>query len=294
MEIQLKRPIVTFDIESTGLNVSKDRIIEIAILKVHPDGKEETFESLVNPKTEISREIEELTGISNEDVKGQPEFSEIATDVLQFIDGCDLVGYNFHKLDIPLLAEEFLRVGIDFNIEERKLIDVQNIFHKMEQRTLAAAYLFYCKKELENAHSAMADTKATWDVLNAQLNHYSDLQKDVNFLADFSKNSNNQYADFSGRLVRNEKNEIVYNFGKHKGKTVAEVNKTEPGYYGWFIGESTDFPNYTKNVLRKEMERLKAIPVKSEEAPKRAPKPKEEDTMSIEEKLNALKNKFSK
>ncbi|MBN9295037.1 MAG: ribonuclease H-like domain-containing protein [Flavobacteriia bacterium] len=293
MEIQLKRPIVTFDIESTGLNVSKDRIIEIAILKVHPDGKEETFESLVNPKTEISREIEELTGISNEDVKGQPEFAEIATNVLQFIDGCDLVGYNFHKLDIPLLAEEFLRVGIDFNIEERKLIDVQNIFHKMEQRTLAAAYLFYCKKELENAHSAMADTKATWNVLNAQLNHYSDLQKDVDFLADFSKNSNNKYADFSGRLVRNEKNEIVYNFGKHKGKTVAEVNKTEPGYYGWFIGESTDFPNYTKNVLRKEMERLKAIPVKSE-APKRTPKPKEEDTMSIEEKLNALKNKFSK
>lgn len=293
MEIQLKRPIVTFDIESTGLNVSKDRIIEIAILKVHPDGKEETFESLVNPKTEISREIEELTGISNEDVEGQPEFAEIATNVLQFIDGCDLVGYNFHKLDIPLLAEEFLRVGIDFNIEERKLIDVQNIFHKMEQRTLAAAYLFYCKKELENAHSAMADTKATWNVLNAQLNHYSDLQKDVDFLADFSKNSNNKYADFSGRLVRNEKNEIVYNFGKHKGKTVAEVNKTEPGYYGWFIGESTDFPNYTKNVLRKEMERLKAIPVKSED-PKRTPKPKEEDTMSIEEKLNALKNKFSK
>lgn len=293
MEIQLKRPIVTFDIESTGLNVSKDRIIEIAILKVHPEGKEKTFESLVNPKTEISREIEELTGISNEDVKGQPEFAEIATDILEFIDGCDLVGYNFHKLDIPLLAEEFLRVGIDFNIEERKLIDVQNIFHKMEQRTLAAAYLFYCKKQLENAHSAMADTKATWDVLNAQLSHYSDLQKDVDFLADFSKNSNNQYADFSGRLVRNENNEIVYNFGKHKGKTVAEVNKTEPGYYGWFIGESTDFPNYTKNVLRKEMERLKAIPAKPE-APKHTPKPKKEDTMSIEEKLNALKNKFNK
>lgn len=292
MNIQLTRPIITFDVESTGLNVSKDRIIEIAILKVHPDGKEETYESMVDPEMEIPKEIVELTGIQNSDVKGQPKFVEIAKDILAFIEGADLVGYNFHKLDIPLLAEEFLRVGIDFDIDGRKLIDVQNIFHKMEKRTLAAAYLFYCKKDLEDAHSAMADTRATWEVLNAQLNHYSTLQDDVNFLAEFSKNSANQYADFTGRLARNEKGEVAYNFGKHKGKTVEEVNQTEPGYYGWFVGDSTDFPNYTKSVLKKEMERIKTEQAKVKAAQQ---KPIEkEGNLSIEAKLDALKNKFKK
>lgn len=286
MNIVLKNPIITFDIESTGLNVAKDRIIEIAILKVFPDGKTEEYQSLVNPGIEISREIEELTGISNERVKDQPDFGSIANELLAFIDGCDLVGYNFHKLDIPLLAEEFLRVGIDFDINKRKLIDVQNIFHKMEQRTLAAAYLFYCKKNLENAHTAMADTMATWEVLNAQISHYPDLNNDVDSLATFSKNSGTAYADFTGKLIYTDKNEVAYNFGKHKGKTVAEVTKIEPGYYGWFVGESTDFPNYTKNVLRKEMERLK-----STSNTKNALK-EEESNLSMEEKLNALKNKF--
>lgn len=283
MKIHLTRPIVTFDVESTGLNVAKDRIIEIAILKVFPDGKEETYETKINPEMEIPKEIEELTGISNDDVRNQPTFKEKAQEILTFIEGCDLVGYNFHKLDIPLLAEEFLRVEIDFDIEERKLIDVQNIFHKMEQRTLAAAYLFYCQKDLKDAHSAMADTKATWEVLNAQIGHYDSLNNDVNFLADFSKNSNNTYADFAGRLVRNEKGEVAYNFGKHKGKTVEEVSKIEPGYYGWFVGDSTDFPNYTKNILKKEMERIKE---------KRA-KQTQEKPVSMEDKLNALKNKFN-
>ncbi len=292
MNIQLTRPIITFDVESTGLNVSKDRIIEIAILKIHPDGKEEEYESMVDPEMEIPKEIEELTGIKNSDVKGQPKFSEIAKDILAFIEGCDLVGYNFHKLDIPLLAEEFLRVGIDFDINEKKLIDVQNIFHKMEKRTLAAAYLFYCKKDLEDSHSAMADTRATWEVLNAQLTHYSTLQNDVDFLDDFSKNSTNEYADFTGRLVRNEKGEVAYNFGKHKGKTVEEVNRIEPGYYGWFIGDSTDFPKYTKNVLLKEMERIKSEQNKIKLAQQKPTK--EDSNLSIEDKLDALKNKFKK
>jgi DNA polymerase-3 subunit epsilon len=284
MEIHLKKPIVTFDIEATGLNVAKDRIIEIAILKVFPDMREETYQTQINPEVEISREIEELTGISNQDVQDKPKFGEVAHTILAFIEDCDLVGYNFHKLDIPMLAEEFLRVGIDFDIEDRKLIDVQNIFHKMEQRTLAAAYLFYCQKNLEDAHTAMADTKATWEVLNAQLTKYPSLNKDVDSLADFSKNSQNKYADFAGRLVRNEKGEVEYNFGKHKGKTVEETNKIEPGYFGWFIGDSTDFPNYTKNVLRKEMERIKNKSVKLQAT----------DNISMEDKINALKNKFGK
>lgn len=286
MKIQLKNPIVTFDVESTGLNVAKDRIIEIAILKVFPDGKEETYETRINPEMEISEEITVLTGISNEDVKDKPTFNAVANDILQFIDGCDLVGYNFHKLDIPLLAEEFLRVGIDFEIEKRQLIDVQNIFHKMEQRTLAAAYLFYCQKNLEDAHTAMADTKATWEVLNAQIERYSNLENNVNFLAEFSKNSNNQYADFTGRLIRNEKGEVAYNFGKHKGKTVEQIHAVEPGYYGWFIGDSTDFPNYTKNVLKKEMERIRTSNKKTQQT-------EIKENLSLEDKLNALKNKFN-
>lgn len=285
MSIQLKRPIVTFDIEATGLNVAKDRIIEIAILKVHPDMREETYQTRINPEISIPAEIEELTGIYNQDVADKPKFHEVAPAILDFIDACDLVGYNFHKLDIPMLAEEFLRVGIDFDIEQRKLIDVQNIFHKMEQRTLAAAYLFYCNKNLEDAHTAMADTKATWEVLNAQIARYPTLENNVEQLAEFSKNSLNKYADFAGRLVRNDQNEIEYNFGKHKGKTVEEVNKIEPGYYGWFVGELTDFPNYTKNVLRKEMNRIKD---------KQAQHTQQKDNLSMEDKLNALKNKFNK
>lgn len=285
MKIQLQKPIATFDIEATGLNVAKDRITEIAILKVHPDGREETYETRINPEMEIPKEIEELTGIYNADVLDKPVFKDVANTILDFIADCDLIGYNFHKLDIPMLAEEFLRAEIDFDVDQKKLIDVQNIFHKMEQRTLAAAYLFYCQRNLEDAHSAMADTKATWEVLNAQLERYSNLEKDVNYLAEFSKNSQNQYADFAGRLVRNEKGEVAYNFGKHKGKTVEETNKVEPGYYGWFIGDATDFPNYTKNVLKKEMERIKNKNIKVTST---------EDNMSMEDKLSALKNKFGK
>lgn len=302
MNIQLKRPIVAFDVESTGLNVAEDRIIEIAILKTFPDGKEESYETLVNPEREISKEITDLTGIDNEKVKGSPKFKEVAPTILQFIENCDLIGYNFHKLDIPLLAEEFLRNGIEFNIEDRKLIDVQNIFHKMEQRTLSAAYKFYCNKELEDAHSAMVDTRATWDVLNAQISHYDKLENNIDFLADFSKNSNNEYADFAGRLVKNEKSEIIYNFGKHKGMTVLEVHKIEPGYYGWFVGSTTDFPQYTKNVLKREMERLKEaklieiIPPQKTKAfeKKKFNKPRKKPEMKMEDKLEALKSKFSK
>lgn len=298
MKIKLERPIVTFDIESTGLNVSEDRIIEIAILKNYPDGREETLEYRINPEREIPEDIVQLTGISNADVQGKPKFDEVASDILNFIHGCDLVGYNFHKLDIPLLAEEFLRAEMDFDIDDRKLIDVQNIYHKLEPRTLSAAYRFYLDKNLENAHSAMADTRATWEVLNAQIAHYEELKDDTLSLSEFSRNSNNEYADFTGRLVKNKEGEVLYNFGKHKGKTVMTVQKEEPGYYGWFIGATTDFPKYTKRVLRKEMERLKevhpelmAVPAKKKEKTSK-PFHKNLPSESYEDKLEALKNKF--
>lgn len=312
MNIKLERPIVTFDIESTGLNVSTDRIIEIAILKNYPDGKEEELVYRINPEREIPTEIIALTGISNEDVKNQPKFSEVAQNILNFIEGCDLVGYNFHKLDIPLLAEEFLRINIDFDIDGKNLIDVQNIYHKLEPRTLSAAYKFYLNKDLENAHSAMADTKATWEILNAQIVKYNELTNDTLSLANFSKNSDNKYADFAGRLVRNESGDVLYNFGKHKGKTVLEIHKEEPGYYGWFIGATTDFPNYTKKILRKEMERLKELypdVMKTQEKRKdnsnkdyhkkgsqrnESNESFKREQQSLDKKLEALKNKFNR
>ncbi|MFZ5554101.1 MAG: exonuclease domain-containing protein [Bacteroidota bacterium] len=246
MQLQLKKPLCFIDLETTGVNVGSDRIVEISILKLHPDGKKEVWTKRINPGMHIPEEASNVHGIYDADVANENKFEELADQIKFFLDDCDLAGYNSNKFDIPLLLEEFLRCHVEFDISERKLIDVQNIFHKMEQRTLAAAYKFYCHKELENAHSAEADILATHEVLEAQLEKYNDLQKDVNFLHEFSK-PKNAPVDFAGRIVLNDYNVPVFNFGKHKGKSVEEVFRSEPSYYNWMM--QGDFPLYTKKVI---------------------------------------------
>jgi DNA polymerase-3 subunit epsilon len=245
MGLELKKPIVFFDLETTGVDVAKDRIVEISILKLHPDGKKEVKTRRVNPEMPIPKVTSEIHGIYDEDVKEEPTFKAMAKSLATFIGNSDLAGFNSNKFDVPLLVEEFLRVGVDFEIEGRSLVDVQNIFHKMEQRTLVAAYKFYCGKELTNAHSAEADNIATFDVLEAQIERYDELENNVNFLSDFSRRTNN--ADLMGRIVFNEENIEVFNFGKHKGKPVATVLESDPSYYKWMM--NGDFPLYTKKVL---------------------------------------------
>lgn len=256
MNLNLKKNLCIFDIEATGLDVSQDRIVEISILKVTPEGEETELTLRINPEMEISEESISIHGITQEDIKNSPTFKEVAKQIADFIGDADLAGYNSNKFDIPMLVEEFLRVDYHFDMRSRKFIDVQNIFHKMEQRTLAAAYKFYCEKDLENAHSAFADVKATYEVFKAQLKKYDELENDINFLADFSQNNKYKIVDFAGRIAKNNKGELIYNFGKHKGKTVEEVDKVEPGYYGWMM--NSNFPRYTKLVLKEEMERIKA------------------------------------
>lgn len=245
MNLKLNRPIVFFDLETTGTDVSKDRIVEISILKLHPDGKKEVKTRRVNPEMPIPPATTEIHGISDEDVKDEPTFAALAKSLAQFIGNSDLAGYNSNKFDVPLLVEEFLRVGVDFDLESRKLVDVQNIFHKMEQRTLVAAYKFYCGKDLVDAHSAEADIKATYEVLESQIERYDELENDVDFLSDFSKRNNT--VDLMGRIVYNEDNVEVFNFGKHKGKAVTEILEKDPSYYNWMM--NGDFPLYTKKVL---------------------------------------------
>ena len=246
MQLNLKNPIVFFDIESPGLNVATDRIVEICAVKVMPNGDKEVKTRRLNPTIPISPEAQAVHGISNEDVKDCPTFKEIAKSLAKWMEGCDFAGYNSIKFDIPLLAEEFLRVGIDFDFRKRNLVDVQNIFHKMEQRTLSAAYKFYCQKDLENAHSAEADTLATYEILKSQLDRYpNDLQNDVKMLAEFSTRS--KLVDYAGRIVLNDKDQPTINFGKHKGKTVEEVLLKEPSYYAWIM--NGDFTLDTKKVL---------------------------------------------
>jgi len=245
MKLNLKNPIVFFDLETTGINIVTDRIVEISILKISVDGHEETKTYRVNPEMPIPPKTTEIHGVSDEDVKDSPTFKEIARTLANFMEKCDIGGFNSNKFDIPLLAEEFLRAGIEIDFTHRKFVDVQTIFHKMEKRTLEAAYRFYCDKNLENAHSADADTKATYEVLMAQLDRYPDLKNDIDFLAEFS--SHNKNVDFAGRIIYNEKNEEVFNFGKYKGRKVEEVFDTDTGYYGWMM--NGDFPLHTKNVL---------------------------------------------
>ncbi|MFN2378582.1 MAG: exonuclease domain-containing protein [Bacteroidales bacterium] len=245
MQLELKRPLAFFDLETTGVNIASDRIVEISILRVEPEGAETWFTKRVNPEMPIPKEVTAIHGISDEDVMDCPVFREIAKEVAGFIDGCDLAGYNAIKFDIPLLAEEFLRCDVDFDIRRRRYVDVQVIFHKKEQRTLSAAYIFYCDKKLTNAHSAEADTRATYEILKAQLDHYSDLSNDIEKLAAFS--SQNRLVDLAGRIVLNNNGVEVFNFGKHKGKPVTTVLREEPSYYAWMM--NGDFPLYTKKVL---------------------------------------------
>ena len=267
MKLNLKNPIVFFDLETTGVDPAKDRIVEISLAKVMPDGSQETKTRRLNPEMHIPEAASAIHHIYDQDVADCPTFQMIAKSLWSYIEGCDLAGYNSNKFDIPVLVEEFLRAGIDVDLKKRRFIDVQNIFHKMEQRTLVAAYKFYCQKDLTEAHSAEADTLATLEVLQAQLDRYpDDLKNDIGFLAEFS--CRDQNVDYAGRIVYNDKgvevfnfgkhkgrSEIehfdslveVFNFGKHKGRSVSEVFRTEPSYYSWMM--NGDFPQYTKKVI---------------------------------------------
>jgi DNA polymerase-3 subunit epsilon len=246
------------DLETTGINIATDRIVEIALLKINIDGSEEEKLMLINPEMPIPPEVTQIHGISDDDVKDKPTFKEVAKILAKFIEGCDLCGFNSNRFDIPLLAEEFLRADVDIDLKKHKFIDVQAIFHKMEKRTLAAAYKFYCNKELVDAHSAMADTKATYEVLKSQLDMYQGVEyedakgvkttpivNDMGKLSEFS--SYDQNVDYVGRIVYDEKGVEVFNFGKNKGLPVEKVLTEQPGYFGWMM--DSEFPLYTKKVL---------------------------------------------
>ncbi len=245
MELNLKKPICFFDLETTGVNISKDRIVEISILKIFPNGTQESKTWLVNPEMPIPPETTAVHGIDNAKVADEPTFKHLASKVSEMIKGCDLGGFNSNRFDIPLLAEELLRAGHDFDMKNTVSIDIQTIYHKMEKRTLSAAYKFYCDKDLENAHSAEADTLATYEVLKAQLDRYPELENDIKFLAEFS--SRKQFADFAGFIAYDDNGKEVFSFGKHKGKLVEKILEEEPGYFGWL--QNADFPLYTKKVL---------------------------------------------
>lgn len=248
MKLNLKNPIVFFDLETTGTNINSDRIIEICYLKVYPNGNEESKTLRINPEMHIPEASTAIHGIHDEDVANCPRFKEVAANIAKDIEGCDLGGFNSNRFDIPVLAEEFLRAGIDIDLSRRKFVDVQVIYHKLEQRTLSAAYKFYCNKNLEDAHTAEADTRATYEVLKAQLDRYPDiLQNDIAFLAEYS--SYNRNVDFAGRMVYDDNGIEIFNFGKYKGIPVAEVLRKDPGYYSWIL--QGDFTLNTKQMLTK-------------------------------------------
>ena len=245
MKLNLKNPIVFFDLETTGVNITSDRIVEISYLKVFPNGNEVSRTMRINPEMHIPEQASEVHGIYDDDVKDCPTFKQVAKDVAHDFEGADIAGFNSNRFDVPLLAEEFLRAGVDLDMTRRKFIDVQVIFHKMEQRTLSAAMKFYCGKELEGAHSADADTRATYEVLQAQLDRYDELQNDIAWLSEFSSHTRN--VDFAGRIVYDDKGVEVFNFGKYKGIPVVEVLRRDPGYYSWIM--QGDFSLNTKQVL---------------------------------------------
>jgi len=245
MELKLTKPICFFDLETTGTNVAKDRIVEISILKVFPNGNKESKTWLVNPEMNIPAEVIAIHGISNEKVENEPTFNELAPKVHEMIKGCDLGGFNSNRFDIPLLVEELLRADVDFDMKNTVSVDVQTIFHKMEQRTLSAAYKFYCGETLEGAHTAEADTNATYEVLKSQLDRYEELENDISWLGEYSSRRN--FADFAGFIAYDKKGDEVFAFGKYKGKNVEKVLEEEPGYFGWI--QNADFPLYTKKVL---------------------------------------------
>ena len=246
MKLNLKRPLVIFDLETTGTNITQDRIVEIGYIKVHPNGNEESKGMRINPEMHIPEESTAVHHISDEDVKDCPTFRQVAQELANTFTGCDFAGFNSNHFDLPMLAEEFLRVGVDFDFSKPRFVDVQTIYHKKEPRTLSAAYKFYCNGEFD-AHAASNDTEATYEVLMAQLDRYPDLENDVDFLSKFS--SNNRNVDLAGRIIYNDKDEMVFNFGKHKGEPVGDVLKRDPGYYSWII--SSDFSLNTKQVLTK-------------------------------------------
>ncbi|MFL1577776.1 3'-5' exonuclease [Riemerella anatipestifer] len=245
MNLKLHKPLCIFDLETTGTNISKDRIVEICILKVNPDASRETKTWLVNPEMHIPAFATAVHGISDEDVKDAPTLKEIAPKIMEMISGADLGGFNSNRFDVPLLAEEMLRAGVDFDLSKMKLVDAQVIFHKMEPRNLSAAYQFYCNKTLEDAHSAEADTLATFEVLDAQVGKYEELPKDINGLSEFSYHQ--KFADLAGFIAFDDKGQEIFTFGKYKGQPVEEVLAKDAGYFGWV--QNADFPLYTKKVL---------------------------------------------
>ncbi|TNE80392.1 MAG: 3'-5' exonuclease [Bacteroidetes bacterium] len=245
MFIDIRRPLVFFDLETTGINTTHDRIVEIYLIKLMPDGEEIHRRDLLNPGIPIPEGASKIHGIYDEDVKDQPTFKDIATDLARFLDNCDFAGFNSNRFDFPMLVEEFLRYQIEFDTENRKFIDVQRIYHVMEPRNLAAAFRYYCNKELVDAHSAKADTEATYEILKAQLGKYEQLESNLDFLHHFSGQSN--LVDLAGRIVKNEAGEACFNFGKHKGKTVQQVFSQDPSYYDWMM--KGDFALQTKQVL---------------------------------------------
>ncbi len=248
MKLNLKNPLVFFDLETTGTNINSNRIVEICYLKVYPNGNEETKTMRINPEMHIPEQASAVHGIYDEDVADCPTFKDVARRIAADIEGCDLAGFNSNRFDIPVLAEEFLRAGVDVDLMKHKFVDVQVIYHKLEQRTLSAAYKFYCEKNLEDAHTAEADTRATYEVLKAQLDRYPDvLENDIKFLSEYSSFSKN--VDFAGRIVYDDNGVEVFNFGKYKGIPVAEVLQRDPGYYSWIL--NGDFTLNTKNVLTK-------------------------------------------
>lgn len=311
MKLNLKRPLAFFDLEATGITIGLDRIVEIAVLKAMPDGTEQILTKKINPEMPIPLETSLIHGIYDEDIKDAPTFGQTAQEFADFIGDADLAGYNSNKFDIPMLLEEFLRVGINFDMSDRKFVDVQNIFHQMEQRTLKAAYKYYCQKDIINAHTAEADIRATYEVLLAQLDKYQDtefedkkgnkskpVQNDVAALHAFT--NMNKVVDFAGRMVFNANGEEVINFGKHKGRTVEQVFDMEPSYYAWM--KQGDFPLYTKKKLdeiwdrwtkKKEAQKQAKIQNKATENPT---KPKNEPVAKAinNDMLEQLKMKFGK
>jgi len=245
VELKLSKPICFFDLETTGIDITKDRIVEISILKVYPNGNKESKTWLVNPTIPIPKAASDVHGITDERVACEPTFKELAKQIHNMIKDSDLAGYNSDRFDIPLLAEEMLRAEVDFDLGNRVSVDVQTIFHKMEQRTLSAAYKFYCGKDLIDAHTASADTNATYEILKAQLDRYDSLENNIKKLSEFSYRK--QIADFAGFIGYNDKGEEIFTFGKHKGKRVEDIFDEEPGYFGWLLG--ADFPLYTKKIL---------------------------------------------
>ncbi|WP_417444407.1 exonuclease domain-containing protein [Joostella sp.] len=245
MELNLSKPICFFDLETTGIDVAKDRVVEISILKVYPNGNKESRTWLVNPEMPIPPSSSAIHGVTDEKVANEPTFKELSKTIYNMIKDSDLAGYNSNRFDIPVLAEELLRSGIDFDMGSRVSVDVQTIFHKMEQRTLSAAYKFYCGKSLEDAHTAEADTNATYEVLKSQLDRYEELENNMKSLSEFTTRKHT--ADFAGFIIYNEDGEEAFSFGKHKGRRVEDVMEQEPGYFGWLL--NADFPLYTKKVL---------------------------------------------